>query len=202
MNLQGYACVTDSLRTREWLLPGTNVASKPGTMPSKQAGEAPEPRTSILVVEDDSPVLSLVQKVLNAVPGWNAAAAPDARIALRMVQRQNFDVLLVDVDLPGMSGVELVRHVRRMPSRCSIPAILMTANDSQPQVAVAVDQAEVVCVLRKPFDIDDLVEVVRDAACGALGADVSIRDRLTAGKRSGPLADPPRNPAWRPDLAA
>ena len=66
---------------------------------------SPEQSTlSILVVEDDPGVAELLRELLNDVEGWGATVAADASAARATFQQVQIDVLILDIDLPGISG--------------------------------------------------------------------------------------------------
>lgn len=72
-----------------------------------------EQRLRILVIEDDDPTRNALARGLRLY-GHEVAAAPDAEFARRALARQRFEVLLLDVNLPGASGYDLLRDVRSM----------------------------------------------------------------------------------------
>ena len=84
-----------------------------------------------------------------------------------MFQHIKVEVLVVDVNLPGISGPELLEHLRRTPDWRSPPVILVSGQPEQPLVVHALAQAkekgDPVRFLGKPFDVDDLVDEVTQA---------------------------------------
>jgi CheY-like chemotaxis protein len=118
---------------------------------------------SILVVEDDEATAELVRTVLNDVPGWGATVVHDASAARAVFRHVRIEVLVVDVNLPGISGLELLELLRRDPGWNEPPVILMSANVENPEVQAAVRRDDAVRFRPKPFDVDRLVEAVRDA---------------------------------------
>jgi two-component system, OmpR family, KDP operon response regulator KdpE len=119
---------------------------------------------SILVVEDDPAVAELVRTVLERVPDWGATVAHDAAAARRAFEHGRVEVLLLDVNLPDSSGPELLEVLRRAPTWDGPPAILMSADADQPEIGAALRRGAATTFLRKPFEIDRLVEEVRSAA--------------------------------------
>src|SRR3954449_13372294 len=86
---------------------------------------------SILVVEDDEAVAELIRTVLNDVPGWGATVVHDASAARAVFQHVRIEVLVVDVNLPGISGLELLTLLRTDAHWNEPPVILMSANSGQ-----------------------------------------------------------------------
>ena len=118
---------------------------------------------SILVVEDDEAAAELIRDVLNDVVGWGATVVHDAAAARAVFQHVRIEVLVLDVNLPGISGIELLGLLRLDPHWNEPPIILMSANSGQPSVADALREGSVTTFLKKPFDVDQLVEEIRSA---------------------------------------
>ena len=118
---------------------------------------------SILVVEDDEAAAELIRDVLNDVVGWGATVVHDAAAARAVFQHVRIEVLVLDVNLPGISGIELLGLLRLDPHWNEPPIILMSANHGQPSVADALREGSVTAFLKKPFDVDQLVEEIRSA---------------------------------------
>jgi EAL domain-containing protein (putative c-di-GMP-specific phosphodiesterase class I) len=87
--------------------------------------------------------------------------APDGPAALRLVDGQHYEVVLSDIDMPGMNGVELLREIRARD--LDVPVLLITGH---PRVDTAVEALEhgALRYLRKPIRERDLVSAVEDAA--------------------------------------
>lgn len=82
----------------------------------------------ILFVEDD-PMNRRVVKDMLRVVGAEMEEAPDAETGLRMIDAQSFDVVLMDLRMPGMDGLTAIRELRAKPGRCgSVPVIVVTAD--------------------------------------------------------------------------
>jgi DNA-binding response OmpR family regulator len=119
---------------------------------------------SILVVEDDEAIAELIRTVLNDEIGWGATVVHSADAARQVFRHVRSEVLVIDVNLPGTSGLDLLNLLRQDPHWHEPPIILMSANDSQPGIHKAVGDGLVTAFLRKPFDPDKLVEEIRAAA--------------------------------------
>src|SRR5687767_1279106 len=91
---------------------------------------SPDAMTTVLVVEDDPTVAELVRAVINDVPGWGAIVAYDAPSAMNLLEHVRADVLVVDVMLPGLTGIELLAELRTRAAWHDPPVIMMSANVS------------------------------------------------------------------------
>jgi DNA-binding response OmpR family regulator len=117
---------------------------------------------SILAVEDDPGVADLLHSLLNDVDGWGATVACDAAAARSTFQQVQIDVLVLDLELPGISGLELLELLRQEPGWHDQPVIVVSANARKPEVIAAVRAGRVTESLMKPFDIDRLVDIIKE----------------------------------------
>jgi two-component system, cell cycle response regulator DivK len=117
------------------------------------------PDELILIVEDNSRNLELVRDVLE-FHGFRTLEARDAATGLELAQAYHPDLVLMDVQLPGLDGVGAFRSLRAEPSTASIPVVALTAfamrEDRERFLDVGFDG-----YLAKPIDIKLLPEQVR-----------------------------------------
>src|SRR5215470_11501804 len=92
--------------------------------------------TRILVVDDD-PILREFASVYLTTPMSTVALAPDASTALDLLAREQFDIALVDIDMPGMDGFELVECIRGQDKLRSLPIVMVTGRED----IVSIDRA-------------------------------------------------------------
>jgi len=110
----------------------------------------------ILHVEDDEIVAGVVKAMLEE-EGWQVQTCADGKQALEeILGKEHYDLLLVDYDLPGINGLEIIRRAREVDHRCGIPMIVLTASP----VEAAARDAGADVFLRKPQDVTSLVETV------------------------------------------
>lgn len=81
----------------------------------------------ILYIEDNPLNMRLVRKLVKSF-GYEMIEAMDGILGLEMVKSERPDLLLVDVNLPGMDGLEVATEVKKIPELASIPIIALTAN--------------------------------------------------------------------------
>lgn len=111
---------------------------------------------TILLVEDEEPVAKGVRYALEA-EGWRVSWAPDARVALDRVAATPPDLAILDVRLPGMSGFELCRELRRS---YTFPVLFLTARDEELDRVLGLELGAD-DYLTKPFAVRELVARVR-----------------------------------------
>ena len=125
---------------------------------------SPEHSTlSILAVEDDPGVADLLRELLNDVEGWGATVVHDASAARSTFQQVQIDVLVLDIDLPGISGLELLELLRQEPGWHDQPVVIISADVRRPGVREAIRTAQVTEALPKPFDVDQLIRIIQKA---------------------------------------
>lgn len=110
----------------------------------------------VLIVEDDPSVRELLEDVLRD-EGYQVAIAHDGITALQVLTSLKVDLISLDLDLPGLSGSELLQ-VLRARNIATPPVIVVTSHTPVERALKEIADA----VLGKPFDVDDLLaEVIR-----------------------------------------
>jgi signal transduction histidine kinase/ActR/RegA family two-component response regulator len=115
--------------------------------------------TTLLYVEDNPANLKLVQEIIRFRPGMRLLTAPDAQIGLEMARVHQPDIILMDVNLPGMSGLEAVRLLHADTRTNHIPVIALTAN-AMPRDVERGMAAGFFRYLIKPINIDEFTEAI------------------------------------------
>jgi DNA-binding NtrC family response regulator len=126
---------------------------------AKVEASAPPERASLLLVDDEPAVLKVTQKLLER-RGYQVVACNSAEEALTWLGREVFDVVLSDVQMPGIGGLGLLRAVHEQDAR--LPVILVTGNPTEESELVAKE----LCAfqyLTKPVAYEQLDEVVAQA---------------------------------------
>jgi len=90
-------------------------------------------RSSVLVVDDDKDFLRIVQKVLET-GGFSVVTTTDAMGAMEQLQREVFDLVLSDANMPGPSGFDLVKTIRKTPGLASLTVALLTGRRDKEDV--------------------------------------------------------------------
>lgn len=111
------------------------------------AGDADRPRR--ILVADDARVVRVKLQRLLAAQGWQVIEAADGDEALRLLASQRPDLLITDVDMPGLDGFALTRAVRAQAATAALPVIMITAADDQHRDEAA--RAGVTTLLGKPY---------------------------------------------------
>ena len=107
----------------------------------------------ILAAEDDEPIRKILRDALGEVPGWTVTAVPTGSELLEMLGSVLPDLVLLDVNLPGVDGIEVYRMLREREGMADMSVLFVTA---QPERVRDADLDGNFAVLPKPFGIDDL----------------------------------------------
>tara|TARA_B100001063_G_C16717676_1_gene531688 strand:+ start:540 stop:914 length:375 start_codon:yes stop_codon:yes gene_type:complete len=113
----------------------------------------------ILVVDDFSTMRRIIKNLLRDLGFSNADEADDGNTALPMLQTGKYDFLVTDWNMPGMTGIELLQHVRADDNLKSLPVLMVTAEAKRDQI-VAAAQAGVNGYVVKPFTAAVLKEKI------------------------------------------
>src|SRR5215472_21591 len=133
----------------------------------------------VLLVEDDAAVARAMARCLRAA-GWAVTHCESGEEAIAVIDRNSFDVILSDIDLPTFSGIDLLELLRERP--VEVPVILMTGGPALETAMKAVELGAFKYLV-KPIDPPKLIDAVRDAlgAGGRTPSHVRQRSADSAG---------------------
>ncbi len=125
-----------------------------GRVPSQElpAAQVNKNRAHVLVIDDDEMVRDVLGRMLSDL-GFETNCQPDGNAGVTAVQTQRYDVAIVDLTMPGLSGSQLIAELRRLQPR--MPIVVCSGYDRDHKGALHVDG-----YLAKPFRITDLEELV------------------------------------------
>jgi DNA-binding response OmpR family regulator len=153
------------------------------------------PRTTALLIDDDARLASLVSEYLgqNEV---DVTVAGDGERGLAALRKGQFDVILLDIMLPGVDGLEVCRRIRALPERGQVPIVMLTAKGDDIDKIVGLELGAD-DYLAKPFNPRELLARLRAVLrrtqpvaeahqtfkSGGLEIDFDAREVTVAGKR-------------------
>jgi len=111
----------------------------------------------ILVVDDDVPILTLMRNLLREF-GFEAVVAGTGAEALAAARAQTPDLVLLDFNMPEMSGSEVIRALRRDHSE-HLPILILSGEPMAPKEVADLGANGAV---QKPFDVPELMQQIRD----------------------------------------
>jgi DNA-binding response OmpR family regulator len=118
----------------------------------------------IVIGEDDEPIARLLRDAINDEPAYQAVIVPDGALVLETVRQVKADMLILDIMMPGLNGLEVYDRVRADSDVQHMPVLFVTAasKDYERQFK----DRKIADVITKPFDLNDLLAKVR-ALCPA-----------------------------------
>ncbi len=117
-------------------------------------------KTSVLLAEDDAALRDLYSFILNQA-GFEVRQAEDGNAALNELQRHRPDILITDVMMPGMTGLELIERVKKEEELQNLPVVLISAHKDFIDLAQSKGATE---VIEKPIDVFGFVSTVLSLA--------------------------------------
>ncbi len=110
----------------------------------------------ILIVDDQFGIRVLLQELFQK-EGYQTFQAADGKKALEIVTHQNPDIVLLDIKIPGMDGIEILKQIKAKDVNCRV--LIMTAYGELDLIQEALDLGAV-AYIAKPFDIMELRDVI------------------------------------------
>jgi two-component system cell cycle response regulator DivK len=115
--------------------------------------------TKVLVVEDTPLNMELIIEIVDS-QGFEVDSAEDGEKALKMVEKNVYDLILMDIELPGMDGVEVARMIKTKPAYKDVPVLALTA------YAMKGDKERLIGkgfngYISKPIDVPGFMEILK-----------------------------------------
>ncbi|MEJ7849048.1 MAG: EAL domain-containing protein [Pyrinomonadaceae bacterium] len=133
----------------------SSAALSPGTefVHSKNVGQSP-----ILIVDDEPQIRNLLKELLTE--DYNCTVASSAEEAISYISKQKFDVIISDINLGGMTGVDMIPYVSDIDPQA---VVLMISGDRTIDTAIGAMRVGAFDYIKKPFDLDQVLLSVRRA---------------------------------------
>jgi two-component system response regulator (stage 0 sporulation protein F) len=109
-------------------------------------------KKKVLIVDDQNGIRILLMEVFSS-EGYNTFQASNGKLALEIVRQESPDLVLLDMKIPGMDGLEILKHVKAIDR--AIKVIMMTAYGELDMIKEATDLGALMH-FTKPFDIDEM----------------------------------------------
>jgi CheY-like chemotaxis protein len=116
-------------------------------------------RPRILIVDDDEPILLLMRNLLREF-GFEPVEAGTGLQAVAAARARTPDLVLLDRNMPGMSGDEVLHELREIPAMAEIPIIILSGEPIPP---AEISSLGLAAAILKPFDVMALVETIRSS---------------------------------------
>ncbi len=119
-------------------------------------------RTRVLIAEDESSIIEALSFILTR-ENYDVAVEMDGKAALEHVTRNRPNVMILDIMLPSMNGLEVLKQIRTNTILDTLPVIMLTAKGQSQDRQLAMDIGANLFIT-KPFDNQDVVDAVRQLA--------------------------------------
>jgi two-component system response regulator GlrR len=113
----------------------------------------------VLIVEDDEPTGDLLVTAINSERGYRAVRVGSGNEALAELARARPDLLLLDIHLPGMSGIELYDRIRADDRFEHLPVVFETGGGRDQ--AAELRERGIATYIKKPFDVEELMRFMK-----------------------------------------
>jgi DNA-binding NarL/FixJ family response regulator len=142
-----------------------------------------------VLIADDHPVVrrGLIQLLADEYPGLSAGEARDAAEVFKLAREQDWDIIILDISMPGRSGLEVLKELKQQRPR--VPVLVLTSH-SEEQYAVRVLKAGAAGYMTKESAPEHLVEGIRKVKGGGRYVSPRLAELLAAGVGADPEKPP------------
>ncbi len=131
--------------------------------------------SSVLIVDDEAEFRDMLRSML-ANAGYRTGVAADGKEALEVLDRESFDVILLDIWMPRMNGLEMLTELR---ARWLLPKVIVMSGDNQPETLLSAVREQAYQYIMKPFPPAELLDMVADVlAAPAASASIDVISAL------------------------
>ena len=113
--------------------------------------------STILIIDDDDQLRTSFQRLLNE-EGYSVDGAPSGEVGLNRIKSKIPDLVILDMRLPGMNGLETYKHINTIESK--LPVVIMTAFGTT-ETAIEATKMGAFDYILKPFDIPDMLILIK-----------------------------------------
>ena len=118
------------------------------------------PKHSVLIIEDDEFVKNMLRQTFNQA-GYEVATASNGRIGIQLFQSEPFDIVITDLIMPDMEGIETITHLRKCNPGVKVIAISGGGRNRPDDYLHLASKLGAVKTFTKPVDRNELLEAVR-----------------------------------------
>lgn len=138
------------------------AAASADALPKNNLAESRAFNSRVVYIEDNAANINVMKHVFRLLPDIELLIAKNAESGLELIAKTQPGLVLMDINLPGMSGLEAIRRLKADPNTALIPIIAVTAAAMPGDVGLGL-KSGVLAYLTKPFDVPDLIAQVRKA---------------------------------------
>lgn len=120
--------------------------------------------TANILTVDDSASIRMTTRIALSNAGYTITEAVDGLDGLNKARGGNFDLIVTDLNMPNMNGLEMIEELRKSPDHTGIPIIFLTT-ESDVEMKTKAKAAGATGWVTKPFDSEHLVKIARKVLC-------------------------------------
>lgn len=114
----------------------------------------------VVLVDDDMFIRDLVGTKLGSSKDYTVAVAASAAEGMEAIEDQRPDVLILDIEMPGKTGIELLKDIKMRPSLADIPVIMFSNNDDEESKTAAMESGAKKFCVKVSIDMSELEEII------------------------------------------
>ncbi len=118
-------------------------------------------KKTIFIVEDNEVYLKLVKAVVNTMPDLEVIMETEGGRALELIKKDNPDLIILDIQLPGINGIEICKELRKLTPFKNTPIIAMTGYPEDFDESI-VSEAGFSKFFSKPIELNDFIKSIQD----------------------------------------
>lgn len=115
-----------------------------------------EPTGPLVLIVEDDPVIAQLLTILCGQIGFRSLRAPSGEAALVALERERPQLVTLDLNLPQLSGQEVLARLRADAAVCDTPVVVVSAMDPEEEVRAQAD-----AVVKKPFEVEGLIALIQ-----------------------------------------
>jgi len=118
-------------------------------------------KKTIFIAEDNEVYLKLVKAVVNTMPDLEVIMETEGGRALELIKKDNPDLIILDIQLPGINGIEICKELRKLSEFKNTPIIAMTGYPEDFDESI-VSEAGFNKFFSKPIELNDFIKSIQD----------------------------------------
>lgn len=114
----------------------------------------------VLIVEDEQTLLDLVKTSLE-ISGYKVLTAGNGEDAINLITEEP-DIILLDILLPGQSGIEILHKIRELPKGKDIPVVVLSNFNDQEKIRAVIDAGAINYILKSNQDLESIPKMIKE----------------------------------------
>jgi two-component system sensor histidine kinase/response regulator len=115
----------------------------------------------VVIGEDDEAIGQLVRDAIRDELGFQTVVVRDGAMVMETVRQVHADLVILDINLPGLTGIEIYDRIREDRDIRNMPVLFLSALGDRPEIIEELGRRSITDIVPKPFELNDLLEHVR-----------------------------------------